>query len=61
MVANGVSDVMTSSYLAYVTAQRAPRADLLLYANAGHGFLFQLAQRFGRDVLAFLERDSARR
>jgi pimeloyl-ACP methyl ester carboxylesterase len=38
----------------FVLAQEAPNAPLILYPDAGHGFLFQHFERFTRDVLAFL-------
>ena len=34
-------------------AQKAPRAKLLLYPNAGHAFLFQYAEDFCAEVLRF--------
>jgi pimeloyl-ACP methyl ester carboxylesterase len=35
-------------------AQRAPRAKLVLYPDAGHAFLFQYAEDFCAEVLRFL-------
>ena len=54
LVANGVDDIMIHSFNSYVMAQRLPHAELILYPRAGHGFLFQHAQRFGDAVAEFL-------
>ncbi|MFL6651277.1 MAG: alpha/beta fold hydrolase [Sulfurifustaceae bacterium] len=54
LVANGHGDVMIPAYNSYVMAQRLPNALLILYPNAGHGFLFQHAAHFSRQVLEFL-------
>ncbi len=53
-IANGVHDIMAHAYNSYVLSQRIPRAQLVLYPDAGHGFLFQYPERFGRHVLEFL-------
>ncbi len=54
LIANGVHDVMTHAYNSYVMAQKMPNAQLILYPRAGHGFLFQYPELFGRHVLEFL-------
>ena len=54
LVANGQFDRMVHAYNSYVMAQRLPSAKLVLYPDAGHAFLFQHAQAFAADVLAFL-------
>jgi pimeloyl-ACP methyl ester carboxylesterase len=54
LVANGAHDVMVHAYNAYVMTQRMPDARLLLYPDAGHGFLFQYHDHFGRQVNEFL-------
>jgi pimeloyl-ACP methyl ester carboxylesterase len=54
LVANGAADVMVHAYNSYAMSQRLPRAQLLLYPDAGHGFLFQYADHFGRQVVEFL-------
>ncbi|MFQ3457169.1 alpha/beta hydrolase [Bradyrhizobium sp. UFLA01-814] len=53
-VANGAHDKMTHAYNSYVMSQLIPSAQLVLYPDAGHGFLFQCAELFGRHVLEFL-------
>lgn len=54
LVANGNADVMVHAYNSYVMSQRLPNAQLLLYPDAGHGFLFQYPEHFGRQVNEFL-------
>ncbi|MFJ9370803.1 alpha/beta fold hydrolase [Nocardia sp. NPDC101769] len=54
LAANGIHDVMVSSYEAYVLAQRIPNAYLALYPHSGHAFHFQHAHLFGRHVREFL-------
>lgn len=54
LVANGAHDIMTPAYSSYVMSQRIPAAELVLYPDAGHGFLFQHAARFSRHVAGFL-------
>ena len=54
LVANGSHDVMISSFASYAMSQRLPNAKVILYSDAGHGFLFQHADEFGREVLSFL-------
>lgn len=54
LVANGANDVMIHAYNSYAMSQRLPRAQLLLYPDAGHGFLFQYPEHFGRQVNEFL-------
>jgi pimeloyl-ACP methyl ester carboxylesterase len=53
LVANGVADVMVPAFR-FVLAQEAPLAKLILYPDAGHAFLFQHADSFVLDLLAFL-------
>lgn len=54
LVANGSADVMVHAYNSYAMSQRLPKAQLLLYPDAGHGFLFQYPEHFGRQVNEFL-------
>lgn len=55
LVANGMHDIMVHAFNSYAMAQRLPNAELLLYPDAGHGFLFQYAERFASRVHEFLE------
>jgi pimeloyl-ACP methyl ester carboxylesterase len=54
LVANGVHDVMISAYDSFVMSQHLPDAELVLYSDAGHAFLFQHAERFAERVNCFL-------
>jgi pimeloyl-ACP methyl ester carboxylesterase len=45
---------MVDAYASYAMSQRLPHAKVVLYSDAGHGFLFQHAADFGREVLEFL-------
>ncbi len=54
LVANGTQDVMVHAYNSYAMVQKLPNAQLILYPDAGHGFLFQYAETFGRAVAEFL-------
>lgn len=54
LVANGSHDRMIQTYQSYVISQEAPHAKLILYPDAGHGFLVQHHDQFASDVNAFL-------
>ena len=53
LVANGIADVMVPAEHSFAIAQKAPRAKLVLYPDAGHAFLFQYAEDFCAEVLRF--------
>lgn len=55
LVANGYADVMVPAFKSYAMASKMRRAKLILYPASGHGFLFQRATEFARDVAAFLD------
>jgi pimeloyl-ACP methyl ester carboxylesterase len=57
-VANGDGDPMILPHYSYLLAGLIPHAQLKLYPDAAHGFLFQHHEDFARDVDAFLERVS---
>ena len=54
-VANGDSDPMILPRYSYLLAGLLPDAQLKLYPDSAHGFLFQHHEEFGDDVHAFLE------
>jgi len=54
LVANGAHDRMIDAYASYAMAGRLPDAKVVLYSDAGHGFLFQHIADFTREVDAFL-------
>ena len=53
-VANGDSDPMILPHFSYLLAGLIPQAQLKIYPDAAHGFLFQQHAEFARDVDAFL-------
>jgi pimeloyl-ACP methyl ester carboxylesterase len=55
-IANGDSDRMILPWYSHLTASLIPDSCVKLYADAGHGFLFQHAQEFASDVSEFLAR-----
>lgn len=54
LVASGARDIMVHPYSTFVLSQELRDAELVLYPDAGHAFLFQHAERFARRVLEFL-------
>lgn len=54
-VANGDSDPMILPRYSYLLAGLLPNAQLRIYADSAHGFLFQHHSQFAADVHAFLE------
>jgi pimeloyl-ACP methyl ester carboxylesterase len=53
-VANGDSDPMILPRYSYLLAGLIPGAQLKIYPDAAHGFLFQHHAEFAADVHAFL-------
>lgn len=53
-VANGDSDPMILPHYSYLLAGLIPQAQVKIYPDAAHGFLFQHHVEFARDVNAFL-------
>jgi len=53
-VANGDSDPMILPHYSYLLADLLPRAELKIYPDSAHGFLFQHHAAFAHDVDAFL-------
>lgn len=54
LVAHGAHDVMIDAHASFAMTGVLPDAKLVLYSDAGHGFLFQHVEDFAREVLAFL-------
>jgi pimeloyl-ACP methyl ester carboxylesterase len=54
LIAAGAQDRLMDAYNSYATVRRLPNANLIIYGDAGHAFLFQHAEAFGRQVLDFL-------
>ncbi|MGW0423910.1 alpha/beta fold hydrolase [Streptomyces sp. NPDC003015] len=56
LVADGDSDMLMPPENSRLLAKYLPNAQLSIYPNSGHGFLFQYAVKFGNQVNAFLDR-----
>jgi pimeloyl-ACP methyl ester carboxylesterase len=57
LVANGDSDPMILPHYSYLLAGLIPQAQVRIYPDAAHGFLFQHHAKFADDVGAFLTAD----
>lgn len=55
-VANGDSDPMIRPRYSHLLAGLIPGAEIKIYPDAAHGFLFQHHEQFASDVAAFLDR-----
>jgi pimeloyl-ACP methyl ester carboxylesterase len=55
LVASGSHDLVIPTVNAFVLAQRLPNAQLIIYPDSGHGFLFQYHTLFGRHATLFLD------
>ncbi|MFD8932485.1 alpha/beta fold hydrolase [Streptomyces mirabilis] len=56
LVADGDSDILMPPKNSHLLAKYLPNAQLSIYPDSGHGFLFQYAVKFGKQVNAFLDR-----
>ncbi len=54
LVANGHNDIMAPTVNSFIMSQRLPNAQLLIYPDSGHGFLFQYPDLFVEHVSRFL-------
>ena len=54
LVANGDSDPMILPHYSYLLAGLIPQAQVKIYPDAAHGFLFQHHAQFAADIDAFL-------
>lgn len=55
LVANGEDDLVLSTKRTLDLYYRLPNAQLILYPNSGHGFLWQYARLFGEHINMFLD------
>jgi pimeloyl-ACP methyl ester carboxylesterase len=58
LVVQGFKDEMIPVRNSYWLAENLPNAVLLVYPDAGHGSLFQYADSFTKQAVAFLSSDS---
>ncbi|WP_224366215.1 alpha/beta fold hydrolase [Hyalangium versicolor] len=56
LVANGDNDIMVPTTNSYLMARHLANAQLRIYPDAGHAFLFQYPEEFAADVNRFLGR-----
>ncbi|MEU0172199.1 alpha/beta hydrolase [Streptomyces massasporeus] len=56
LVADGESDMLMPAKNSHLLAKHLPNAQLHIYPDAGHGFLYQYAVKFGTEVNTFLDR-----
>jgi pimeloyl-ACP methyl ester carboxylesterase len=54
-VANGENDIMVPTPNSHDLARRIPKAELVIYPDAGHGGIFQYHTQFVPTALAFLD------
>jgi pimeloyl-ACP methyl ester carboxylesterase len=54
LVTNGYDDLVVPTINSYILFKHVQNSKLILYPDSGHGFLFQYAEEFVRDVSAFL-------
>ena len=54
LVANGSNDILVPTVNSYLLAGHIPDARLIIYPDAGHGFLFQYPHEFAAEVSTFL-------
>ncbi|MDY1241994.1 alpha/beta fold hydrolase [Pseudomonas aeruginosa] len=54
LIANGDNDIMVPTVLSHDMARRIPRAQLVIYEDAGHGGIFQYHADFVSKALKFL-------
>ncbi|WP_263385496.1 alpha/beta fold hydrolase [Granulicella arctica] len=61
LVVNGSEDIMVPSINAFELAQQLPDAQLIMYPDAGHGAIFQYAERFVAHATLFLQESNTTR
>ena len=54
LVANGSNDILVPTVNSYLLAGHIPNAQLIIYPDANHGFLFQYPHEFAAEVSKFL-------
>lgn len=57
LIANGKDDIRMPTINSYNLIQVAPKAQLILYPDSGHGFLFQYPNLVGQNFVEFLDQE----
>ncbi|MGM0836721.1 MAG: alpha/beta fold hydrolase [Bacillota bacterium] len=57
LVMNGDNDIMAPTINSYIMSQKIENAQLIIYPDSGHGFLFQYPKMFAEHVTTFLNND----
>ena len=56
LIVNGSNDIMVPTVNAFALSQAIPKAELIIYPDAGHGSIFQYADLFVEHAKLFLDR-----
>ncbi|CAI8708878.1 hypothetical protein BHU24_19780 [Bacillus pseudomycoides] len=54
LIANGNKDIMIPTINSYIMSQKIENAQLIIYPDSGHGFLFQYPESFAEQISIFL-------
>ena len=54
LIANGNEDAMVPTVNSWIVSQKIKGSYLMIYPDAGHGFLFQYAEAFAKLAVDFL-------
>lgn len=59
LVVNGDKDMQVPTENSYIMHEKIKNSQLIIYPNAGHGSIFQNAEEFSKELIAFLEETNA--
>ena len=55
LIVNGDKDMQVPTENSYDMHEKIENSKLIIYPNAGHGSIFQYAEEFSKELIAFLE------
>ena len=55
LIVNGDKDMQVPTENSYDMHEKIENSKLIIYPNAGHGSIFQYADEFSKELIAFLE------
>lgn len=58
LIVNGDNDIMVPTKNSYDLHEKITHSKIIIYPHAGHGSLFQYADQFAKDLLAFLQQNA---